>query len=180
MYRYCRGIIWCLWTNSHNLTLLRYVSARVRNISTRHSIHVLKWFNITRRFAREKRINVFILIVNCEFLSEQQCPVCIGVFEATSECVRMPCKHHFHASCILPWLSKTNSCPVCRYELETDDANYESYRRQKVAITGFPTFIINTNTFLFRSAKNSANKTFKSCMTACLCDFSSLIRRPHA
>jgi len=63
--------------------------------------------------------------------AEQQCPVCIAVFEATSECVAMPCKHHFHATCILPWLSKTNSCPVCRHELITDDATYETFRQQK-------------------------------------------------
>uniref|UniRef100_A0A914W6Z9 E3 ubiquitin-protein ligase RNF181 n=1 Tax=Plectus sambesii TaxID=2011161 RepID=A0A914W6Z9_9BILA len=81
------------------------------------------------------------LVLNCSnagaaenqpsVVSEQQCPVCIAVFESTSDCVKMPCKHQFHASCILPWLSKTNSCPVCRYELETDDASYESYRQQK-------------------------------------------------
>jgi len=63
--------------------------------------------------------------------AEQQCPVCIGVFEPTSECVRMPCKHHFHATCILPWLAKTNSCPVCRHELPTDDPTYETFRQQK-------------------------------------------------
>lgn len=30
---------------------------------------------------------------------------------------------------ILFWILQTNSCPLCRYELETDDPVYEELRR---------------------------------------------------
>jgi hypothetical protein len=29
----------------------------------------------------------------------------------------MPCRHIFHARCILPWLKNSNTCPTCRYEV---------------------------------------------------------------
>ncbi|XP_014675977.1 PREDICTED: E3 ubiquitin-protein ligase RNF181-like [Priapulus caudatus] len=59
------------------------------------------------------------------------CPVCLLEFAPDDMLKAMPCKHRFHASCILPWLQQTNSCPVCRHELPTDDTDYEEFKRQK-------------------------------------------------
>ncbi|PUZ74451.1 hypothetical protein GQ55_1G066700 [Panicum hallii var. hallii] len=65
-------------------------------------------------------------------LSEEEashgCAVCKDCIAAGLSVLRLPCKHYFHAECIRPWLAIRNTCPVCRFELPTGDAEYD--RRQ--------------------------------------------------
>ncbi|CAH1795276.1 unnamed protein product [Owenia fusiformis] len=60
-----------------------------------------------------------------------KCPVCLGEYREGERAKELPCKHNFHPKCILPWLKKTNSCPLCRHELPTDDEQYEEFKKQK-------------------------------------------------
>ena len=66
-----------------------------------------------------------------EFGVENSCAVCKDEFTNGEECTTMPCKHHFHGGCLLPWLKERNSCPVCRFELKTDDEDYEERKRMR-------------------------------------------------
>ena len=60
-----------------------------------------------------------------------ECSVCKDQFELNQKIKIIPCKHHFHLECIMPWLKERNSCPVCRFELQTDDEDYERLKNQK-------------------------------------------------
>lgn len=56
---------------------------------------------------------------------ELVCAVCKDVLALGTEVIQLPCSHVYHSYCILPWLRARNSCPLCRYELPTDDKDYE-------------------------------------------------------
>ncbi|XP_075514970.1 uncharacterized protein LOC142549930 isoform X2 [Primulina tabacum] len=59
------------------------------------------------------------------------CAVCMDEFAVGEKLRRMPCFHLYHGECIFPWLHGRNTCPVCRYELPTDDADYERRRFER-------------------------------------------------
>ncbi|KAF7845183.1 E3 ubiquitin-protein ligase RING1 [Senna tora] len=60
---------------------------------------------------------------------ELACAICKDPLLPGTEVNKLPCSHLYHACCILPWLSARNSCPLCRYELPTDDKEYEEGKR---------------------------------------------------
>ena len=68
-----------------------------------------------------------------EFLNKKNnfCAVCKDAFNTGEECLVMPCEHFFHGGCIIPWLNLRNSCPVCRFELPTDDKDFELMKKEK-------------------------------------------------
>jgi len=73
-----------------------------------------------------------VVTVTAELLAalggaDTQCAVCRDELEVGVQVQVMPCsgKHVYHPDCLKPWLEKHNSCPVCRFELPTDDVEYE-------------------------------------------------------
>jgi RING-like zinc finger len=70
-------------------------------------------------------------------LGRETCGVCLGEFEEGHDAAQLECGHWFHTgagsdtidetgmSCLVGWLAANHTCPVCRFELPTADANYE-------------------------------------------------------
>jgi hypothetical protein len=58
-------------------------------------------------------------------LLKEKCVVCADQFKPSDTYSQLPCNHVFHQACLFPWLQSTNTCPICRFELPTDDAKYE-------------------------------------------------------
>jgi hypothetical protein len=49
----------------------------------------------------------------------ENCGVCLN--SAVGEKImRLPCKHEFHRACIIPWLRRNNSCPLCKAVVVTN------------------------------------------------------------
>lgn len=47
-------------------------------------------------------------------LCGQDCIVCLAAFEANDVVTTLPCRHHFHRSCVTKWLAECrNACPLC-------------------------------------------------------------------
>jgi hypothetical protein len=67
-------------------------------------------------------------------MNDDDCAICLSQMVIGSEekkPVVLPCRHVFHRNCILPWITRVASCPLCKNELPTDDERYEEYKRQK-------------------------------------------------
>jgi len=59
------------------------------------------------------------------------CSICLKPYAPGEKVSSLPCAHSFHAACVLPWLKKTSTCPMCRRELPTDNVEYEEYKAHK-------------------------------------------------
>ena len=85
------------------------------------------------------------------FGNENTCSVCKEEFVIGNKLVDLPCQHYFHEECLMPWLNQHDSCPICRYELKTDDEDYE---KMKLLRNGCSLLQRNNNT-----VNNNNNET---------------------
>ena len=61
-----------------------------------------------------------------------ECQICYEKYDFDQVVTSLPCGHIFHHQCIVQWLCQHCTCPRCRYELPTDDFNYETGRVQRM------------------------------------------------
>jgi len=64
--------------------------------------------------------------------ANKECLICLEEQEVGKWACKLQCGHLYHKQCIHEWLSKNCTCPVCRFELETDDINYENKRKLRM------------------------------------------------
>lgn len=63
--------------------------------------------------------------------SEEVCPICQEVMPVGSKAKAMPCGHLFHDDCLISWVSKNNSCPMCRFdELPSEKEHFDDVERR--------------------------------------------------
>lgn len=47
----------------------------------------------------------------------KSCLICLEEYHNGEKAIFLPCVHIFHPKCIKEWLTKQNSCPICKFEL---------------------------------------------------------------
>ncbi|KAL1538345.1 RING-type E3 ubiquitin transferase [Salvia divinorum] len=48
-----------------------------------------------------------------------RCSICLEEIETGDMALKMPCAHVFHGECIVLWLRRSLSCPLCRRQIKT-------------------------------------------------------------
>ncbi|KDP25410.1 hypothetical protein JCGZ_20566 [Jatropha curcas] len=51
---------------------------------------------------------------------EDVCPICLEEYDAENPKITTKCEHHFHLACILEWMERSETCPVCDKEMIID------------------------------------------------------------
>jgi hypothetical protein len=64
--------------------------------------------------------------------ANRECVVCLEPQQIGNIACKLPCGHLYHTDCLREWLVKHCTCPVCRFELETDDAQFERERKKRM------------------------------------------------
>ncbi|MCL7027884.1 hypothetical protein MKW94_017315 [Papaver nudicaule] len=55
---------------------------------------------------------------------EDCCPTCLEEYDDESPRIITKCEHRFHLSCILEWMERSDTCPVCDQEMVLDQTVY--------------------------------------------------------
>uniref|UniRef100_A0A2P2Q6N5 RING-type E3 ubiquitin transferase n=1 Tax=Rhizophora mucronata TaxID=61149 RepID=A0A2P2Q6N5_RHIMU len=51
---------------------------------------------------------------------EDACPICLEDYDTENPKLITKCEHHFHLSCLLEWMERSETCPICDQEAVFD------------------------------------------------------------
>ena len=57
--------------------------------------------------------------------TDKTCSICCDKYKEYQKVFFLPCKHHFHVDCILPWFEKNHICPTCRFDLNQGEQGFD-------------------------------------------------------
>ncbi|XP_010456296.1 PREDICTED: probable E3 ubiquitin-protein ligase RHB1A [Camelina sativa] len=52
---------------------------------------------------------------------DECCPICFEDYDGENPRLTTKCEHDFHLSCLLEWIERSDSCPICDKEVVFDD-----------------------------------------------------------
>mmetsp|Transcript_11217 Transcript_11217/g.14019 ORF Transcript_11217/g.14019 Transcript_11217/m.14019 type:complete len:348 (+) Transcript_11217:213-1256(+) len=61
----------------------------------------------------------------------EHCVICMEEQHCGDLALKLPCGHAFHKTCVVPWLKKHCTCPVCRLELNSIEKEKLDREREK-------------------------------------------------
>ncbi|KAK3437639.1 hypothetical protein EUGRSUZ_C02349 [Eucalyptus grandis] len=50
------------------------------------------------------------------------CSICLEELDGKYKLMEIPYSHLFHSRCVVKWLERNNSCPLCRGKLQVQDS----------------------------------------------------------
>ena len=86
------------------------------------AIDKLKRFKMEDKYCKKNEQNIF---------EHPECSICLTEISNEQDTILLPCGHMFHDKCIVQWLKIHNTCPLCRYEIQSNDENYEKERNKR-------------------------------------------------
>lgn len=58
---------------------------------------------------------------------DPKCPICMSYYVPDDDLIKMPCQHLFHDECLIQWLNRNNTCPICRLELPVSEGSGQAH-----------------------------------------------------
>jgi hypothetical protein len=63
-------------------------------------------------------------------ITEDECPICLCKYKITDKIKELPCRHIFHKKCLKQWFQRSDSCPICKFDIK-DEINKRKAELEK-------------------------------------------------
>jgi hypothetical protein len=92
-----------------NIRLTRMNQENSHPPASKEVLKKLKRFKMNEKYCKKNE--------KTNKIENPNCCICLSDISNGEDTVLLPCGHLFHDPCVLEWLNKNNTCPICRFEL---------------------------------------------------------------